>query len=114
MIKHLLVSNLAVTRWLLMLLPVLLVAACGAEAPPRVARAAPTPSPYATRTPTPVTLPTLAIDPTALAEPAEPIPTALVAVESTVTAPDAVAQGDPRSLGDPNAPITIVEYSDFQ
>ncbi len=29
-------------------------------------------------------------------------------------APASQPAGDPRSLGDPSAPITIVEYSDYQ
>jgi hypothetical protein len=83
-------------RLLLALLPVLLMAACGQEAPPRISRAAPSPSPYATRTPTSVTLPTVAVDAgTPVAAPASD-----VALN--------------RSLGDPNAPITVIEYSDYQ
>jgi protein-disulfide isomerase len=42
---------------------------------------------------------------------------ALIAVQSSGGAakvPDRVAAGDGRVLGDPNAPVTLVEYADFQ
>jgi protein-disulfide isomerase len=81
------------TRWLLLLVAALLAAACGPEAPPRAAR--PTSAPNTERMrPSGVT-----VVPAATAE--QPAGTA-------------AANRDPRSLGDPNAPITVVEYSDFQ
>lgn len=64
----------------LLLLTLLLLAACGREAPPRAAQPAGTPA---------------AARPTA--DPGGDLP-----VDTR------------RALGDPNAPITIIEYSDFQ
>jgi hypothetical protein len=71
------------SRLFLFVLCVVLVTACGEEAPPRIAR--PTSSPPA---PAPVRIPA-------------PIG-------------DAQAAPDPRTLGDPNAPITVIEYADYQ
>jgi protein-disulfide isomerase len=33
---------------------------------------------------------------------------------SSTTVPQRVSQGDGRVLGDPNAPVTVIEYADFQ
>jgi len=77
-----------VARLLLLLLVTLLVAACGREAPPRAAKS----------TPFPTSAPT---HPAQLAQSSQPADTAQ-------------ATGDPRALGDPNAPITVIEYSDYQ
>lgn len=89
-------------RWTAQALVVvmLLLVACGAEAPPRTVRSQPAPAQPPTSAPEPVTLPTLSIAATAL--PAAP------------AADSAAPADDPRGLGDPNAPITVVEYSDFQ
>ena len=64
--------------WAGLLLGLLLLVACGREAPPRAA--APTGTPA---------------EPTADTSGGAPVDTR-------------------RALGDPNAPITIIEYSDFQ
>lgn len=72
---------------LALLLAILALAACGPEAPPRAAR------------------------PTAPPDDGRMRPSGVTVVPAAgSTAPS----GDPRALGDPNAPITIVEYSDFQ
>jgi hypothetical protein len=68
-------------RLFLFVLLALFVAACGEEAPPRVAR--PTAAP-----PAPARIPT--------------------------PSGDAQAAPDARALGDPNAPITVIEYADYQ
>jgi hypothetical protein len=66
-----------------MLLALLLLVACGREAPPRAGTAAPTSA---------RPLPTLA-------------PAPLL---------DTAAAPEQRALGDPNAPITVIEYGDYQ
>jgi type IV pilus biogenesis protein CpaD/CtpE len=92
-------ARMRMARLALLMLAVLLVAACGQEAPLRAVRATPSPSPYATRTPAPVTLPTVAV--------AMDTPVALPAEGQSTAALE-------RALGDPHAPITVVEYSDYQ
>ena len=74
----------------LLVLAALLVGACGREAPPRAIN--PTSAP-ATRAPTPAL---------SLAQ----------AAETTGTA--APQHDDPRAQGEPNAPITVIEYGDYQ
>jgi hypothetical protein len=103
MIRHMLLTHAFMARLVLLVLPALLVASCGQEAPQRAMRATPSPSPYATRTPAPVTLPTVAVD----------IGTPVTMPDggsASMTAPEALN----RTLGDPDAPITVVEYSDYQ
>lgn len=74
---------------------ILLLAACGKEAPPRAARAARTAQPAQSA------------QPTQPAPESEPTDTRLAAQ---------IAQPieDRRSAGDPHAPITVVEYGDYQ
>jgi protein-disulfide isomerase len=75
-------------RSLTLLCCLLVVAACGPEAPPRAARpAAPAPTPL---------IP-------------QPTPQQVAPAADTPAAPD-----NPRALGDPAAPITVVEFSDYQ
>jgi protein-disulfide isomerase len=69
--------------WLLLAL--VLLAACGPEAPPRSNRQGGV-------------------------EPLRPSGVTVV----PETGANTPAAADPRSLGDPNAPITLIEYSDFQ
>lgn len=77
-------------RWLPLVLAALLIPACGPEAPPRAARPA-TPADTRMR------------------------PSGVTAVPAPAEPRDAtVASADPRSLGDPRAPITVYEFSDFQ
>jgi len=77
-------------NWLVALLvAVLLVAACGSE------KATQTKKPPAETEPAPPA----AVEPTS--EPKEP-------------APPPLSEGDGLVLGSPDAPVTIVEYSDFQ
>ncbi len=94
----------ALAARLVLLLSVLLVSACGQEAPPRAERATPIPSSYATRTPTSVTLPTVAVDTLT------PVTNSMGDSMPTATTPQVLA----RALGNPNAPITVIEYSDYQ
>ncbi|HWQ11845.1 MAG TPA: hypothetical protein VNL77_03545 [Roseiflexaceae bacterium] len=77
-----------VARWLPLLIAALIVAACGPKAPPRAARTAATPGTERLR------------------------PSGVTVVPAP--APQTTPAGDPRAMGDPNAPITVVEYSDFQ
>ncbi|HEX9373413.1 MAG TPA: hypothetical protein VF897_20535 [Roseiflexaceae bacterium] len=78
-------------RLLLLALGLLALVACGREAPPRAAATlAPARRLLATTAPTQ--------PPAAGADPAQP----------------AAAGADPRALGDPNAPITVIEYGDYQ
>jgi protein-disulfide isomerase len=82
-------------QWVALALVLLLAVACGPEAPQRTA--APTAaSPSDRLRPSGVTV----------------VPALASAAEAS---PDgATANGDPRSQGDPDAPITVVEFSDFQ
>ncbi|HMO58400.1 MAG TPA: hypothetical protein PKA05_00915 [Roseiflexaceae bacterium] len=77
-------------RLLTLLFLGLLAVACGPEAPPRATTASGTP-PRTTTTPL-------------VAQPAS-VPTSAVAAESP---------GGARTLGDPAAPIVVVEFSDYQ
>lgn len=83
-------------RFLLFWLPALLLAACGPEAPPRAA--APTSRPAGAQ-------PTVGLTMArpAAGQPAAPDPTQ--ADQATL---------DPRAIGDPSAPITVIEYGDYQ
>jgi hypothetical protein len=78
------------TRALIFILMALLVGACGREAPPRAA--SPTTAPP-TRAPSPATPLTQAAMPAGTAAPRE---------------------DDPRAQGEPNAPIVVIEYGDYQ
>jgi protein-disulfide isomerase len=99
-----------------LLLGLLLLVACGSEAPPRATDAS---EPAAAVVPTtPAVAPAVAPAPATQA----PIPdrmrpsgvtTVPAPTPEPVTAPP-VAARDPRSLGDPRAPITVYEFSDFQ
>lgn len=87
---------------LLILLPVLLIMAvmsgCGKEAPPRATK----PTPGSDDQPTMVlTRPTIAEMPAETTTPMDE--------QGAATLPQ-----DARALGDPNAPITIIEYGDYQ
>jgi protein-disulfide isomerase len=82
----------------------LFLVACGAYAPP-----APTRSAVEERQ----TARALAGAPTLVAGAGMALPTAIAQPtpdRSVLTAPP----DDPRALGDPNAPITVVEFSDFE
>lgn len=88
----------------------LLLAACGPEAPSTGTQ--PTVGNEPVVRPTSTTV--------AIAAEERPRPSGVTPLpEPTLAAPPteasvAVAAGDPREQGDPAAPITIVEYSDFQ
>lgn len=103
MIRRALLTHARMLRLVLLVLPALLVASCGQEAPQRAMRVTPSPSPYATRTPAPVTLPTVAVD---IGTPG----TISDRAGTSTIAPEALN----RTLGNRNAPITVVEYSDYQ
>jgi protein-disulfide isomerase len=78
------------TRRLLLALALLLVS-CGAEAPPRLPEANPAPAGERMR------------------------PSGVTVVPAPAPAgAETQSNADPRSLGDPNAPITVIEYADFQ
>lgn len=79
--------------WLAVLAAALLLAlaACGREAPPRAAGA-----PTAGRP-----------GPTSAKQPG-------TGASAATSLPANQTGGDPRALGDPGAPITIIEYSDYQ
>jgi hypothetical protein len=84
-------------RLLLFALITLLVAACGKAAQPRAAQ--PTPLPVAARSASTTErriLPTQA-------SPVAPVPTDAARRPSSA-----------RALGDPSAPITVIEYGDYQ
>ena len=83
----------ASARLLLFALLALLAASCGREAQPRAAQSA---------VPANATRPTTS-PPAAAAN--QPPPGA---------AEDDRAGGDPRAQGDPSAPITVIEYGDYQ
>lgn len=74
---------------------ILLLAACGKEALPRAARAARTAQPTQPARPT---------EPATESEPAD----------TRLAARIAQPIEDRRSAGDPHAPITVVEYGDYQ
>ena len=83
----------ASARLLLFALLALLAASCGREAQPRAAQSAVPPN--ASR---PTTFP----------------PVAAAGQPSPAAAEDGPAGGDPRAQGDPSAPITVIEYGDYQ
>ena len=83
-------------RLLLFALMVLLAAACGREAQPRAAQSAVPPSASQPTSP-----------PMATPAPAASQPAARAAEDGT-------SAGDPRAQGDPAAPITVIEYGDYQ
>ena len=77
-------------RWLPIVLAALIIAACGPEAPPRAARSTPIPGPGRLR------------------------PSGVTVVPAPAPAGQDAAGEDARSQGDPGAPITVIEYGDFQ
>ena len=86
----------ASARLLLFALLALLAASCGREAQPRADQSAVPPS---------------ASQPTS-APKATPAP---AASQPTASPPeDGTSAGDPRAQGDPAAPITVIEYGDYQ
>lgn len=85
-------------RLLSLLLFILLANACGKEAPPRATTSTPSPEDAAAR---------IQLDVTRL--PISPDQTATIKQPENT---DSISKQ--RTLGDPNAPITIIEYSDYQ
>ncbi len=84
----------------LIILAALALAGCGTAAPP-----APTVSAVEQRQ----TSAALSVRPTLAPVPTMPPPTPRPFPEVLVSAPD-----DPRALGDPNAPVTIYEFTDYE
>lgn len=88
----------------------LLLAACGPEAPSTSIQ--PTAGNEPTARPASTTA-AIAAEERPRPSGVTPLPDPTLATLPT-DAPVAVVAGDPREQGDPAAPITIVEYSDFQ
>lgn len=82
----------------LMLACLLVIVACGKEAPPRATRPDGTSTPQASRVPQPIETPT-----ESLVSAAPP--------DSTGFAP---LLDERRAMGDPHAPIMVIEYGDYQ
>jgi protein-disulfide isomerase len=95
-----------------LLIAVLVVTACSPKATPEPVGAPTVPIP--TNAPTPMS-PTDTPAPTAIAQ--VPTPTLSEVTETTVSegeVPAGLTDDGAPYRGDPNAPVTLVEYSDFQ
>jgi protein-disulfide isomerase len=99
-------------KWLLLCTAGLLLAACGNYVPPAAER-----SPIEARQ-TERALAGLPPLPTIDAPPATALPTPDAAATAAATQELAallnISADDPRAIGSPNAPVTIVEFSDFE
>ena len=85
----------------LVMLLSLLLTACGSAAPP---------SPTRSEREQQQTSVALSGRPTLAPLPSAPAPTSIPDLATIF----AITDGDPRALGDPNAPILIIEFTDFE